>query len=175
MKCEFCHQKEATIHLTQVVNGVVKKIHICESCAEKKGWDVQSPISITDILFGLGQGESAGGEEASPPGGGEELELACPDCGMRRSDFKRIGRLGCPRCYDTFMGEIMSLINAMHHSNQHAGKIPARAGAAARRNAKLARLQKEIERAVAREEYEKAAELRDEVRALGSQEGSESE
>ena len=55
MKCEFCNEKNATIHLTQVVNGNMKKLNICQDCAEKNGIDLNSPISITDILMGVGK------------------------------------------------------------------------------------------------------------------------
>ena len=53
MKCEFCNQNNATIHLTQVVDGIMKKLNLCQSCAEKNGIDLNSPISITDVLMGI--------------------------------------------------------------------------------------------------------------------------
>lgn len=158
MKCESCNINEATIHLTQVVNGVVKKVHICQTCAEKNGLDLNSPISITDILLGLGGAQS---EDADLP-----FEQSCPVCHMRRSDFKKGGRLGCAHCYENFMGEITAVIGAMHHSTQHIGKLPARAGSAARRQAEVATLRQKLENSVAQENFEEAARLRDEIRAI---------
>ena len=40
MLCQNCHKNEATVHLTQIVDGKVAKFHLCEACAEKKGVDV---------------------------------------------------------------------------------------------------------------------------------------
>ena len=158
MKCESCNINEATIHLTQVVNGVVKKVHICQECAEKSGLDLSSPISITDILLGLGGTQEP---EVDMP-----FEQSCPACHLRRNDFKKTGRLGCAQCYENFMGEVNSVISAMHHSTQHVGKLPMRAGSAARQQAEVATLRQQLERAVAQENFEEAARLRDQIRAI---------
>ena len=155
MKCDLC-DKEAVVHLTQVVNGEMKEVHLCEEHAKEQGIDIHSPISITDILMGLG------GSQKSIT---SELSLACPRCGMARDEFRKTGRLGCPECYKTFMAELTMAIRAMHHSAQHVGKIPAREGSQTRMKSKLARLQKELEAAVAREDYEHAAHLRDQMKS----------
>jgi protein arginine kinase activator len=153
MKCDLC-DKEAVVHLTQIVNGEMKEVHLCEEHAKSQGIDVNSPISITDILMGLGE---------TKQGGGDVLTLACPRCGMAREEFRKAGRLGCPECYKTFMAELAVAVKAMHHSTQHVGKIPGREGIQTRVRSKIARLQKELEAAIAREEYEKAAQLRDQI------------
>jgi protein arginine kinase activator len=165
MKCESCNINEATIHLTQVVNGVVKKVHICQECAGKNGLDLSSPISITDILLGLG-----GTQESEPD---LPFDQSCPVCHMRRNDFKKTGRLGCPDCYDNFMGEINSLIGAMHHSTQHTGKLPARAGSKLRQQAEIATLRQQMEGAIVQEDFETAARLRDQIRAIQSSDEGE--
>jgi protein arginine kinase activator len=85
---------------------------------------------------------------------------------MTRTEFKKNGRLGCPDCYKAFMGELGALTKAMHHSSQHTGKIPACQGQHARLIARLAALQKDIETAISKEEYEVAAQLRDEIQNL---------
>lgn len=161
MKCECCQKTEATIHLTQVVDGEIRKLNLCQECAKENGIDLNSPISITDVLLGLG---SALPGQAKPNLG--EFDLSCSRCQMTRSEFKKRARLGCPECYDAFMGELSALTQAMHHSRQHVGKIPARQGTEARITAQIASLQKDIEMAIAREEYELAANLRDKIKAL---------
>lgn len=155
MKCDLC-EKEAVVHLTQVINGEMKEVHLCEEHAAEQGIDVNSPLSITDILMGLGQ--------QSKPASAGDLVLTCPGCGMSREEFGKTGRLGCAECYNTFRAELTVAIKAMHHSTQHLGKIPAREGAQTRIKSKIARLQKDLDEAVAREEFEKAAALRDEIR-----------
>lgn len=160
MKCEVCHQEEATIHLTQVIDGEVKKINLCQKCAQESGIDLNSPISITDVLLGLG----AVKEPALPSSAA--FDLSCERCGMTRAEFKNNARLGCSECYNAFMAEIEAIIQALHHSRQHVGKIPARQGSEARINAQIAALQKDLETAIATEEYEIAANLRDKINAL---------
>ena len=162
MKCEFCKKAEATIHLTQVIDGKMKKLNICQECAQENGIDLNSPISITDVLFGLG---SASEKDHKGPKM-TDLDLSCGRCQMTRAEFKKNARLGCPECYNAFMGELSALMQAMHHSRQHVGKIPARQGNDARISAQIASLQKDIETAIAKEEYEIAANLRDKIRAL---------
>lgn len=160
MKCECCHETEATIHLTQVIDSDVKKLNLCKVCAQKNGIDLNSPISITDVLLGLGAPLPMGSPAST------EFDLSCSRCQMTRSEFKKRARLGCPECYHAFMGELSALTMAMHHSGQHVGKIPARQGNKARITAQIGGLQKEIETAIAKEQYEVAANLRDKIKAL---------
>ncbi len=160
MKCECCHKKDATIHLTQVIDGNVKKLNLCQECALESGIDLNSPISITDVLLGLGA------QPALNPSIGANFDLSCSRCQMTRAEFKKRARLGCPECYNAFMGELNALTKAMHHSAQHVGKIPARQGNTARITAQIAALKKDIEVAIAKEQYEVAANLRDKIKAL---------
>jgi len=162
MKCECCKQTEATIHLTQVIDGEVKKLNLCQDCAQENGIDLNSPISITDVLLGLGNPQGDGQTKTDL----SEFDLSCSRCQMTRAEFKKRARLGCPECYKAFMGELNAITQAMHHSRQHVGKIPARQGNEARITAQVAALQKDIETAIAKEEYEVAANLRDKIRAL---------
>ena len=160
MKCECCHKTDATIHLTQVIDGEVKKLNLCQDCALDNGIDLNSPISITDVLLGLGA------QPQSIVPAATEFDLSCSRCQMTRAEFKKRARLGCPECYNAFMGELSALTKAMHHSNQHVGKIPARQGNTARIAAQIAALKKDDETAVAKEQYEVAANLRDKIKAL---------
>ncbi len=189
MLCDICHQRDATIHLTQVVNNDVRKLHLCEACARESGVDVDTP-SLTELLLGFG--ESAG--PSAPPRG-----RVCPACKLRQSDFKKTGRLGCPECYAAFAQELEPMLQAMHRRVQHVGKHPSRAPAppapvpvkppvpgmakpvapaaskpAAQGPEDIAALQRALEAAVVREEYEEAARLRDRIAAAraGSGKGS---
>ncbi len=54
MLCESCHQKEAAVHLTQVVDGKVQKFHLCEGCAAQKGIDVHAePMDLSGMVANL--------------------------------------------------------------------------------------------------------------------------
>ncbi len=163
MKCDLC-EKEAVVHLTQVVNGEMKEVHLCEEHAKEQGIDINSPISITDILMGLGEAKQGLEHHLSP---------ACPRCDMARDEFRKTGRLGCSDCYKTFMAELAVAIKAMHHSTQHVGKIPAREGLQTRIKSKIARLQKDLEVVIAREDYEQAAQIRDQINIAREQANEE--
>ncbi len=162
MKCECCNEVEATIHLTQVIDGEIKKLNLCQICAQNNGIDLNSPISITDVLLGLGNQNN----KDVPSADDTVFDLSCSRCQMTRAEFKKRARLGCPECYNAFMGELSAITQAMHHSRQHVGKIPARQGNEARVTAQVAALQKDIETAIAKEEYETAARLRDKIKNL---------
>ncbi len=154
MLCESCKEREATVHLTQVADGAVKKLHLCEGCAAKQGFDAKEPLSMTDLLLGMGMGKSK--EEP-------EVERACPRCHMRRTDFKKTGRFGCASCYEAFAEELPPLLKAMHRSDQHTGKIPKREGARVTVGAELSALQRKMDKAIAAEKFEEAATLRDRI------------
>ncbi|MFN2350747.1 MAG: UvrB/UvrC motif-containing protein, partial [Kiritimatiellia bacterium] len=145
----------ATVHLTQMVNNEVKKLHLCEQCAAESGLDVNSAVSISDVLLGLGSGRG---------GGSEKSARVCPTCHMRLEDFRKTSRMGCQHCYTAFQAELLPLLEAMHRGHQHIGKKPA--GAAA--TVSLRDLRQALNTAVAAERYEEAAELRDRIRALES-------
>ncbi len=153
MLCESCNEREATVHLTQVADGSVKKVHLCEECAAKSGFDIHGPMSITDILLGMGG--------AAP--GTEGEDRSCSRCHMRRADFKKTGRLGCPDCYQTFEAELLPMIKAMHRNDQHTGKVPSREDLRVRMTAEIASVQKALDEAVAGEKYEDAARLLDQI------------
>ena len=160
MKCELCKEAEATIHLTQVVDGSVKKVHFCEACAAQSGFDVHGPMSITDILLGLGGTP----EKSAPPV--KASERSCPRCHLRRVDFKKTGRLGCPECYATFGDELAPVIRAMHRNEQHRGKVPERERARVQATMQESELKEQLEAAIAREDFEAAATLRDALASL---------
>ena len=161
MLCEQCHQNEATVHLTQVIDGQVNKLHLCEACAAKSGFEVEGAMSVTDILLGMG-GQAA----PAPAQPVTDFERSCPKCHMRKSDFKKTGQFGCPSCYETFLEELMPLLRAMHRGgDRHVGKVPEREGVRVRVSAELARLRGLLDAAVNEENFEEAAVLRDQIRA----------
>ncbi len=161
MLCESCQQHEATIHVTQVIGGDSRELHLCEDCAEETGLNVQSVMSLPEILFGM-----AGGEEDK-----KALDRRCPRCHMRGSDFKKTGRLGCPHCYEAFSQELNPMLAAMHKGLNHTGKIPVREQKVMETASQLDDLRKKLERAIGTEDYEAAARLRDLIREAGHDAG----
>ena len=161
MLCECCEQHEATIHLTQIINGQSRELHLCEDCAEESGMNVQSVMSIPEILFGMGTGEAAEADDGKSGG------KSCPHCHMRGRDFKKNARLGCPRCYETFEPELAPMLAAMHKGSRHTGKIPESRRKGLERSGRLDLLKKQLADAIREEKYEEAALLRDQLREAG--------
>ena len=158
MLCDHCQAKDATIHLTQVMDGEVRKLHLCEECAAAGGLDPDGTLSISDVLLGLGADAPAPPE--APAGS------ACPSCGLKTSDFRKTGRLGCPDCYAAFTDELTPLIRSMHRDARHRGKAPADEREKMRRRERRADLEHRLADAVEGEQFEEAARLRDELAAL---------
>lgn len=149
--------------LTQIVNGKVSELALCESCARAKGlFDPQSLTfaekffpeefkqRVDQLVRELSSGEPAA-EQAPPP---MSLLSSCPVCGFGVEDYRRTGHLGCPDCYTVFAREL-----------DPSAETPEEAFSEPPAVAK-ARLQKELQQAIAREDYERAAELRDRINAL---------
>ena len=160
MLCEVCQQHDATIHLTQMVDGESRELHLCEDCAEESGMNVQSVMSIPEILFGMGGGAGSAAEGTT---GGK----TCPHCHMRAVDFKKTARLGCPRCYEAFEAELGPMLAAMHKGTRHAGKIPEAQRKGLEKEALCGELRKQLEAAIRAENYEEAARLRDRIQEAG--------
>lgn len=160
MVCQFCKQKEATVHLTQIVENQVKKVDLCEACAKQKGVNDPTGFALADLLLGLGASQEM--EQAAEAQGGD---IKCPQCGYTHADFKKSGRLGCAACYEVFAEGLDALLKGMHKGVDHRGKVPPRLREVLDLRARLGRLQSELDAAVAREDFESAARLRDEIKA----------
>ncbi len=153
MKCEICECREASVHFKQVCDGQIREMYVCEECAEENGFNLQSPLSMPDFLFGAGlQAEK---RDASS-------EKTCLVCGTTGKDFKKRFLLGCPSCYEAFAEELSPYLRAMQKGSRHVGKAPA--GEAL--TAEIAAMQQALERAVSAQDFEEAATLRDRIRDL---------
>jgi protein arginine kinase activator len=167
--CERCN-KPATVHMTEISGGKPHDVHLCDACAQEAGYVQQTHIPIDKLLSQYLEKHVPAAETASS---------RCPDCGMSWQEFKDTGLLGCPRDYDLFINQLGGVIErAQGGGNHHTGKV-VQADPAARarrpkedpvklRQAELNRLKKELARAVEDESYERAAKLRDQIRALES-------
>jgi protein arginine kinase activator len=158
MNCDVCQQGQATVFLTQIVDGKMQKVNLCENCSREKGVTDPTGFALADLLMGMGAAQEI------EQGGGQK----CPACGFSQSDFKKTGRLGCPACYQTFAEGLAPMLSGMHKGTVHTGKRPVRMARFLERRARLKDAESELRRAVAQEDYETAARLRDEIRELES-------
>jgi protein arginine kinase activator len=169
MLCENCHEKQATVHVTQIVDGQVEKHHLCEGCAAEKGLDVQGqPMDLGGMLETLK--DQLAQLKASPAVGRPGGAGTCPACGTTRTEILKRGRMGCDRCYETFAAEMLPVVVSLQHGDQHLGKVPRRASQHLKVSVELARLRRELDQAVAAENYELAARLRDQIKGLPADE-----
>ena len=168
MLCELCKQSQATVHLTEIVNEQMTELHLCETCANQKGAQVESHFGLADLLSGLAEMKPQGGGKDAGAAEDEDVTAkACPSCGMTYEDFRKVGRLGCADCYVTFKRNLASLLKRIHGSPHHLGKAPARlVKPASKAKTELGEMKHALERAIEMEEFEKAAQLRDQIREL---------
>ncbi|MFQ5952437.1 MAG: UvrB/UvrC motif-containing protein [Candidatus Omnitrophota bacterium] len=162
MKCDICSKNEATVHLTEIIDGNVTKLHICDKCAKEKGEEMQSHFGLTDLLSSLMDFEPTMPKSRIK----KSTAVKCPSCGMTYYDFQKIGRLGCGKCYETFGKKLTELLKKIHGSDRHVGKAPFKKQKVRKGKKDLGRLKKELEELVKKEEFEKAAVLRDRIKEL---------
>ena len=156
LKCDLC-DKPATVHLTQIVNNQIHKLDLCESCAAAKGVTDPNGFSLADLLV-------KGGEAGSGPV--EDAGIVCEHCGFTQKDFKRLGRLGCPSCYERFIPLLEPVLANMHKGVSHLGKVPAKAIARRSVHERVSELEAKLQAAVEEEKYEEAARFRDAIKLI---------
>lgn len=164
MKCDNC-KNPATVHLTEIRNGKKIEKHLCEQCAASmEGVEIKSHTPINELLTNFVLAHS--GQLA------REQTATCEICGMSWAEFRQKGLLGCEHDYTLFEKDLTPLLARAHDSaTHHVGKVPTRRGGTgvpAKRQIDLARLRKDLQRAVEDEDYEKAAKLRDQIREAES-------
>ncbi|MCL2604573.1 MAG: UvrB/UvrC motif-containing protein [Defluviitaleaceae bacterium] len=158
MLCEKCKKNAATVHMQQFIGGSKTEIHLCQQCSFK----MEMPISFENIFQGFLtslQSMTANRPARVPTN-------PCERCGMTYEQFKSAGKLGCEACYQVFAKEIEALFKNVQGSTRHEGKFPQRLGADLRARREADQLRRQLKDAVDAENYEDAAKLRDQIRAL---------
>jgi protein arginine kinase activator len=165
MSCDQCGEREAVIHLTQIVKEQVTTLHLCERCAAEKGVDSPGAVAKTPLgsfLAAMGKGPD---QQPAP-----RTADVCSRCGGTFQDFRETGRLGCPDCYHAFEGPLRDLLRRLHGSTHHLGERYERGAGASpapdQEPARAAELREQLRLAVETENFELAAELRDRLRVL---------
>ncbi len=161
MKCGICDENEAVIHVQQIMGNEVVELHLCESCAKKRGIsssDDKIELSLSQLLTGLIDPKGEGKEERS--------NETCPRCGMKLSEFRKDGRLGCGECYTSFKREVDLFLENTVGTTRHRGKYPARLVAYKSLLVDRELLKDRLKEAVVHEDYEEAAVIRDKLRTI---------
>ena len=164
MKCDLC-DKPAVVHEVTVKNGVKHEVHLCEEHASEAGIALPGHQPIDQLLTQFVV--SKGGKPS------KATKKACRTCGMSFAEFRQAGVVGCPDCYEAFADQLGPMIErAQNGGTTHCGKCPRRGGVSIDRQLLIQRLVRELDGAVAAEQYEKAAELRDRLREMETQAAS---
>lgn len=165
-----CGKKLATIHVTEIVGGEKKELHLCEDCAQKQKVlfsTIESVGDLKEIFSGL-VSEAAQGQ----PEGLEGLQ--CSECGITYEEFQKTTRFGCPNDYEVFRDAVDPLLERIHGTTEHQGKAVT-PPAVTRPADRLIELRAELRKAVAEEAYERAAHIRDQIYELKREEADEGE
>ncbi len=163
MMCDECGSAKAVIHLTQIVNDEMKTVHLCEKCAAAKGLETEGGTEnfpLSDFLAQMGEQESTAVPDVV-------RKDACSFCQLTFAEFRESGRLGCPHCYASFEPHLRGLLRRIHGSTQHVGKVylpPDPTQTELERRLQV--LRRKLRRAVEKEDFERAAEIRDQIRAM---------
>ena len=175
MICDICNINEATIHVQEIKEGKKKTLNICPHCASEHSLAEKeiNGFNLAEILYNISSqmmkdnGEGGNPSILNPDFASDDVAHLKCSCGWDTVKFRETGRLGCPKCYQTFAALLRDALKSMHKGTFHMGKQP---GTVIDTNGQIATkilsLQKELEVAVQKEDYEKAAELRDLINSL---------
>lgn len=156
-KCDHC-DKPAVVHEVVIKSGATKEVHLCAEHAQQKGIEVPA-TPVTALLSKLVEQH---GLSKRAKGAG-----TCPSCGLTILEFRQTGTLGCPSCYDAFQPDLGTLIaRAQGGATHHVGRAPRASSGSVERGMRRARLVQELDAAVAAEQYERAARIRDRLHQL---------
>lgn len=165
--CEECGVNEATYTISVMMAGQVTQRHLCADCMAKMNMTIATG-NIRQLLSSIMSAIT--GMEAPQAETEPQNDVVCPRCGTMLSQFTKSGRLGCPDCYKAFREQLSPMLQQIHGRLEHAGRKPLDTEEAQRSRSQHEKLQREMEAAVAREDFETAARLRDQLRALAEEE-----
>jgi len=170
MLCNICTKNPATVHLTEIIDGQMSELHICEECARKKSQDMEQQFGLSDLLAGMADFDKPKDDSSA----GAVL-VKCPSCQLTYADFKKIGRLGCGEWGNTFRKYLGPLLKRIHGSTQHTGKTLLKAGRPSRKKADVQELRNRLNRAIESEAFEEAAKIRDQIKELEKRESEKNQ
>lgn len=159
MLCEYCGKHEATTVLKQTINGKTHMVNICNHCANSMLLNnFFSDFSINNLF--------AQNLSAMP-----KNQKVCDKCHTSLEEIMETGKIGCDRCYQTFSKELSRSVEKIHGKSNHIGKVPRSAQGTIQMKNLLTEYRMELNRLIAEQEFEKAAEMRDKIRELENQDG----
>ncbi len=183
MLCDDCHKNQANIHLRRKTDTKIVSLALCQECAKKRGLGHELKSELEKLTLNMNAQLMSNdientGKDAKNDGniklkecGNKSTTPICDICKTTLAQFSKTGRFGCPSCYAAFAEALPPIIAAIHRGHKHRGRTPMSAKtdkpAAVEDNvAKIEELREELERAVATENYEHAAIIRDKIAGM---------
>ncbi len=165
MICQKCGKHPATVHLKQIINGVVGEEYLCSLCAnnESSFYSTDNELSTESLLNAL----FVGGRPTA------SSSKTCPLCGINAREIQRNRRAGCAKCYEVFRNELINAAFRVHGAAKHVGKAPQKSQEETERLTKIEELKNRQLKAIEDQDFELAAKLRDEIKALNENIGKE--
>ena len=179
MLCQKCGNKTAVVHYTNIVNEQKTEVHLCQSCAKERESNIL--VGINDLMSDFFGMKAKNNKQI----------IKCDFCGSTQNDISKKGKAGCENCYNVFSEYLVPIIKRVHGTDVHTGKKPEnRAGNKTEnssgnkaeislKNKKeddlknpVKILESQMKQAIADEDYEQAAHLRDEIKKLHQQDQS---
>jgi protein arginine kinase activator len=167
MLCDICNKNPATVHLTEIIDDQMDELHLCEQCAHQKSLQMEQHFGLSDLLGGLAEFEKPAKEKETT------VTVKCANCGLTYADFKKIGRLGCSECYNTFKKYLGPLLKKVHGSIIHFGKSPFKVAKVLDKRGDLQALRYQLQKAIETESFEEAAKIRDKIKELEKKESQD--
>lgn len=163
MLCQNCKRNDAGVHLKRIVNGESAEIHLCAVCAASFG--------VSNMITGLSfSSDGIGSFSSQDLRRGANKTLCCETCGFSFEDIANTGRPGCADCYRVFSHRLRPTVIKLHGRATYKGKVPQGSKKAENVYSEIEMLRAQLAKAVEEENFELAAVLRDEIRALEQRE-----
>ncbi|MBR3254864.1 MAG: UvrB/UvrC motif-containing protein [Clostridia bacterium] len=179
MKCDNCGKNNANVKYLRNINGEKTEMNLCEECSKKLGINTDInfdiPIDFSSFLGGFFEDFD---KVDFPYLLSSNEETKCKGCNSTFEDILNRGKFGCPTCYETFETQIDNLMNKIHGSNRHVGRLgieSAKESGLKEENKKekvelnddkVTQLKAKLKELVKQEKYEEAAKVRDEIKKL---------
>ena len=160
--CENCGKAQAVCTIVDIEMGEKREQHLCDACAVAAGhYPPQKPDATAQEYI----------EKLLTAGGKHAANLYCKHCGIRYSEFRAQGLLGCAHDYDAFNSELDKLLRRAHDGNDHhVGKTPRASGGGSSDGVRnIRKLRKQLQEAIEAEDYERAAQLRDRISEMSAE------
>jgi protein arginine kinase activator len=169
MKCQKC-AKLATFHITDIERGKPREYHFCDEHARQHLTPTEEAPEQSSPMSELAKKLSVSGQGAAREPSAADRQ-SCPICQISFLEFRNSGRLGCPYDYEVFRDELMPLLENIHDETRHSGKVPKRAPRNSQTQTTLIQLRNDLKRAIAAEDYETAARVRDKIKSIEHEQG----